>query len=63
MKKPNLFLTIVGLVLGLSGTLAGVYFSSSVSNTPFLFGLVVALWASVSSGIVAGRIHKLKEFL
>lgn len=62
MKKPNLFLTIAGLFLGLAGTLAGMYFSSSIVNTPFLFGLVIAVWVAVSSVFVAGRINKLKEF-
>lgn len=62
MKKPNLFLTIAGLALGLAGTLAGIYFTSSIANTPLLFGLVVAVWVAVSSGIVAGSINKLTEF-
>lgn len=62
MKKQNLFLTFAGLFLGLVGTLAGIYFSSSIENTSLLFGLVVAIWVAVFSGIVAGRINKLKEF-
>lgn len=62
MKKPNLLLTTTGLVLGLVGTLTGMYFSASIASTPFLLGLVTAIWAAICSGVVAGRMNKLKKF-
>lgn len=54
-KKFSLILTILGLVLGLFGTLMGVLASNAVPSSPMKLGLVIAVWFAVSAAIVGGR--------
>lgn len=54
-KKSSLILTILGLTLGLFGTLTGILTSNAIQNSPMLLGLVAAVWFSVSAAIIGGR--------
>jgi hypothetical protein len=56
-KLKSITLTILGLALGLIGTLFGIQASSAIESSPMLLGSVSAVWFAVSAGIVGGRLR------
>jgi hypothetical protein len=56
-RSTSVTFTVLGLALGLIGTLAGIQASSAIQSSPMLLGCVTAVWFAVSAGIVGGRLR------
>jgi len=57
-QSRHIFYTVVGLFLGLVGTLFSLHMSSLLESTPALMGGVSAVWCAVSGGIIGGQVKK-----
>lgn len=57
IQSKNQSFAIVGLLIGLLGTLFGIHISSAIEPTPVLLGTVSAVWCAVSASIIGGRVN------
>ena len=57
VRSKTITLTILGLALGLIGTLSGIQASGAIQSSLMLLGSVCAIWFAVSAGIVGGRLR------